>query len=449
MVSADKMIPHNVEAEEALLGSVLIDPQCFRKIRGIDSKKFYVQKNAWMWEALGEIVAKGHQIDHVSLCDELEEKGRLEEVGGAAYITHLINAVPSALSVQTYADRVAVKAQRRNLIWIASKLAQKAYAEENTPEEIVSEIVPLFSRAVGGQAMLVPANELVEAHWRDVEYWAANPVADGIRGMRTGIKAFDIPLGGVEKGLLTLVASRPRVGKTALLAQVALNLALAGHKVIVFELEMNSGQIIARMASSLSGVRGKAIKAGKAESDEYELYSHALARITDLRGKLCISDVTNISTIDASAATALMPDVDIVIADHLRLFSDPDQNEVRRLGKISWQLKQLAKTGIAVICAAQLNRGSAYRADKRPRLEDLRQSGELEENADNVLGLYRPLLQDVDEAINNERETTANLSEPHALEMLGLKYREGEGNFIGEACFDPSCMRITNYGPKV
>jgi len=416
-----RKLPSNPELEEAMLGCLLIDPQAIGRTLFLRPEDFKIVKNQWIHEAILSLHERGAEIDHVTILNELEACGR--DVGGAVYLTRLLNSVPSALHAETYACQLVELATRREFIGIAADLAKAAYSKTPT-EEIIVSIGKQLASAARGRSDFVSGLDLADEYYAKVEEWAQNPVPDGVRGMRVGLHAFDQPMGGLNKGELLVIASRPRVGKTALIAHVALKLALAGHGVILWEGEMNRQQIIGRMVSDMSGVPSKKARAGTLTGDEMEKYANALARIHQL-SNLRISDRTGVTTAQLRADVLAMPDTDVVLVDHIRLFADKDDNEVRRLGTITWNLKQLAKDGIAVVAAAQLNRGLESRQDKRPRLHDIRASGLVEENADGVYGLYREA---------GKRE----------IEIIVLKCREGEADSIGKVYFDPTIMRFGN-----
>ena len=416
-------VPSNIRLDEATIGSLIIDPQAVGRIQFLQPADFHLRKNGWIYEAIQALYNSQEAIDFVTITEELEKRNQLHVVGGAEYLTRLINSVPSALHVGSYARQLVELATRREFIQIASELAKAGYGSD-PPEKTITEIGGRLFRAARGRADFRPMPDLVDEHFELVDEYTKHPMPDGVRGIRTGLNAFDIPMGGLNKGNLLIVASRPGTGKSALLAHCALKVALAGANVVFWEGEMTSNEIVGRMASAMSGVGGRKVKSGVLTSEEFEKYTNALGQIRSLHN-LKISDKTDIATTELRSIIASMRNVDVVFVDHIRLFGDRDDNEVRRLGRISWNLKQIAKDGHAVVAAAQLSRRSEYRADNRPQLADIRSSGEIEENADGVYGLYRE---------NGDTK----------LEIIALKCREGEAGKAGIAYFNPQTMRIGN-----
>lgn len=418
-------LPRNLDLEEALLGSCVIDPDALAQISFLRSEDFWVYKHRMIYEAMLDTPV----VDYLTLCDKLEQRGTLQEVGGAAYISTLVNVVPSALHVVTYADTLVDLALKRGVIRSASEAVKAAYTE--TPaEEVIADAGRAITGLIRQRGDFRSAAELTDEHTARVDEWAANPVADGVRGIRTGLTDLDRVIGGLEPQMLIVLGSRPRVGKTALMANIAVRVARQGIGVMFVSLEMSASQLIGRMAGGVSRVPTRAIKSGNVEPGVRARYDAALDALHNLDG-LYISDTTSLTTQAVRAAALALGYPPLVLVDHIRLVADKHDREVQRLGMITWGLKQLAKEGhCTVVAAAQLNRALEHRADKRPTLADLRDSGEIEENADIVLGLHR------------EPETI-----DRTLEIRPLKNREGPTNTLVRLFFNPATMQIEDSAP--
>ncbi len=390
-MSKQPTIPHNVEAEEAVLGSLLIDP-AFAYVTVTPILKpddFYVHKNAWMYDAIHSLNQRSVRPDYVTLCDELERQGRLEEIGGAAYLTHLINVVPSALRVEAYAHIVEQAAIRRRLIQAASEVAQLAYDEELDVDVVQtrSEEAVLNTRHDSGEDHDISA--LVNDLFAEAEEWMEHPT--DMPGLPTGIRPLDEMLGGLQTGLY-LLAARPSMGKTALALQIASNVAAMGGRVMIFTLEMSPAQLAQRLTCSWAGVSQRDLTRGALNRENYARFVQTAGEVHEWPVSVHTGDVTAGVVRAKVQREQLRGDVALVIVDYLGLMSSDQTVETRNLelGGIGRGLLRAAKAlDVPIVAIHQLNRGVDNRADKRPLLSDLRESGQLEEHADVALMLYR------------------------------------------------------------
>lgn len=396
------------------MGAVLTNAGVLDELPWVQPEMFYAYGHRWIWEACTTLAAQGIYPDAVTVGAELERHGRLEEVGGTAYLARLITECVSSLSALSYARLVERAWKRRALADGATRLARAAYAgyADSDVRAILTEIEQ-GQRGVGGDTTLT-ARDVAPEVWEAVAY----PERQAARMVPTGLAAWDETLGGgLERGTLTVLMARPGMGKTATLVQIADYVTEPGGTVAVFSLEMTSRQWLLRTACRRARVSVLALKQGRAGDDQRGRVLQELAALTD-RPALVLDDTPQ--TTDDLLATcdrlAQAGDLRLVIADHLRLFSDRGENENKRLGAISWALKKLAKAlDVPVLAAAQLSRGVEQAQDKRPDLKDLRDSGEIEENADNVTALYRDGYYN-----NNPLDNTA--------ELINRKARDGERN---------------------
>jgi replicative DNA helicase len=418
MATPDKMVPHNIEAEEAVLGSLLIDPEAlFQVSTFLKGEDFYIQKNAWIYEAILALHERREPIDFVTLRDELERRDQLEEIGGAAYITRLINAVPSAIHVEAYGHIVEHAAIRRRLISAASQIAQLAYQEVEDVDQSVDQAEQvLFSvsqRRITRD--LAPIQDVIRRYYDRIEYLYAHQGEP--LGVPTGYIDLDRLLGGLQRSDFIIIAARPSVGKTSLCLSIARNAARHSQHVAIFSLEMSSEQIVQRLVSAETGIDAQRLRLGTLHEDEWPLFVQATGKLADL--PIFIDDTPSISVLQLrTKARRLHAEhgLDMVVVDYLQLMTGDirSENRVQEVSYISRSLKALARElDVPVVSASQLSRAVEQRTDKRPLLADLRESGSLEQDADVVMFIYR------DELYHPETE------KQHIADILVSKHRNG------------------------
>jgi replicative DNA helicase len=418
MTVPDKLVPQNVEAEEAVLGSLLIDPEAlFRVSPFLKGEDFYIQKNAWIYEAIFALHERREPIDFLTLCDELERRGQLEEVGGAAYITHLINAVPSAIHVEAYGRIVEHAAIRRRLISAASQIAQLAYQEteeiDQTVDQAEQALFSVSQRRITRD--LSPIQDVIRRYYDRIEYLYAHrgePL-----GVPTGFIDLDRLLGGLQRSDFIIIAARPSVGKTSLCLSIARNAARYGKHIAVFSLEMSDEQIIQRIVSSETGIDAQRLRLGNLREDEWPLFVQATGKLADL--PIFVDDTPSISALQLrTKARRLHAEhgLDLILVDYLQLMTGDirSENRVQEVSYISRSIKALARElDVPVVAASQLSRAVEHRTDKRPVLADLRESGSLEQDADVVMFIYR------DELYHPDTE------KQHIADIIVAKHRNG------------------------
>ncbi len=419
MAGPDKLVPHNVEAEEAVLGSLLIDPEALYRVSPfLKPDDFYLQKNGWIYETILSLHERREPIDFVTVCDELERRERLEEIGGAAYVTHLINAVPSAIHAEAYGHIVEQSAIRRRLINAASRIAQLAYQEDEQIDEAVDRAEQaLFSvseRRITRD--LAPVQEVIRRYYDRIEYLYDHQ--DEPLGVPTGFIDLDRLLGGLQRSDLILIAARPSVGKTSLGISVARHAANLGQHVAIFSLEMSSEQVVQRMVSAETGIDAQRLRLGDLRDDEWPLFVQATGRLSDL--PLFIDDTPSISVLQMrTKARRLHAEhgIDLILVDYLQLMTTGDRRNEGRVQEVSYisrSLKGLARElDVPLVAISQLSRAVEQRSDKRPILADLRASGSLEQDADVVMFIYR------DEMYNPDTE------DQNIAEVIIAKHRNG------------------------
>jgi len=408
--------PQNIEAEEAVIGSAIIDPDIISTL-SISPAEFFHIRHGYIWQAITDLQAASASIDLLTVAAELERNGKLDEIGGPAYLTRLVTLTPTAYHAPQYAALVSETATRRRLLQAASHIAKLAYQSDAPIAEVVSDAEAAITDVTvsgysGGIETAREISSRIIDRLIDPDSFAAH-----IRPL--GLRSVDVALGGgLEPELVTVIMSRPGMGKTAVLCQIADTVSERGEIVLFLSKEMSSDQIITRMAARRARVNMLMLKQGRVSDETRRRMIDETAKLSERQTLFIDASASQMTTEAAAIAHRLARRhgrVDWIIADHLRLFSDRADNETHRLGNISWAFKQLAKRlKTRVIVAAQLSRGVEGQADKRPDLKDLRDSGMIEENADNVIGLYRDKYYDPRSAEGNK------------IEFLFAKARDGE-----------------------
>lgn len=415
----------SLDNERAFLGAILIDSANLPEVAWVGPEHFHAHHHRWIWEAITEISEGGLVSDFITVRDQLDKSGHLSECGGAAYLVRLLTEPANSQYVESYARLVERDWKRRELMAGATQLAQIAGGKAGEARDVLAGI----ERSLSGQGGVT--DQTVNAVALDVWDAVAYPERLAARLVPTGLAKWDDALGGgLERGTLTVLMARPSMGKTAALVQVADYVSEKGGTVAVFSKEMTSRQWLLRTACRRARVSILALRQRSASDAER---NRVLAEISALseRETLVLDDSAPQTTGDVLAVCRRLNRtgaLSLVVADHLRLFADEGENENKRQGGISWALKRLAKSlDVPVLCAAQLNRGVEQGGDKKPDLKDLRDSGEIEENADVVTALYR------------DAYYTDNPLD-HTAELINRKARDGERNARARFGFLPAYM---------
>jgi replicative DNA helicase len=386
---------YSLEAEEAVLGSVLINPDAYLELAdSLKAEDFYLHKHRWIWDVFVHLHDRHSPVDFITVSQELENRRQLEEAGGAAYLTHLLNVVPTSLHAEAYGRLVERDAIRRRLLESATAIAKLAYAEERDINEVVGEAEAAVF-AVSARRAMREALTLGEAARRYFDRLHELSQRPGEwRGVPTGFADLDQVLGGLQKSDLILLAARPGIGKTSWALSVARHAALVHQKhVAVFSLEMNWEQLTQRLIAQVSGIDAQRLRLGQIRDDEWPLLVQASEALGG--APVLIDDTPGLTPRDLAAKCRRLDQeygLDLVVVDYLQLMRGGQrfENRVAEVTYISQQLKQLARElNVPVLANAQLSRAIEQRADKRPLLSDLRESGSQEQDADVVLFLHR------------------------------------------------------------
>ena len=415
---ADKMVPHNHEAEQAVVGSLLIDPEAFYHVPWLRGGDFHDQRHAWVYEAVQALQEQRNPVDLVTVCDELERRDRLEQIGGMAYLTHLVNVVPSAIHVETYGHIVERMAGRRRLLGVASDLAQLAYQDSDDLEDTLAQADRVFTTALArnGHGRTFTASDLIGQIYDDAQMYCQNPIKDGdTRYLDTGWKDLNKALGGWKTGLYIIIAV-PHLGKSWFVLDAAANVASKGGRVLFFPLEMTGKQLIERLVLSTVHITDYDYQRGAILEEQWPVLAARLGQV----GGWDLTIDEEAVTLQQIRASVLKhhreKPLDMVVIDPLGMIeSGGAENRNRELGIVSRSLKLLANSvGVPVLVPHHISaKKVAERSNKRPQPSDGYETGWDYIAADVVLGLYR------DELYNPE--TVAR----HIMEVLVLKDRSG------------------------
>ncbi|MCX6729636.1 MAG: replicative DNA helicase [Candidatus Saccharibacteria bacterium] len=390
--------PHNTDAEASLLGAILIDSDAIVKIADvITSSDFYDERNGRIFEAVTQLYEKHSPIDVLTLSDQLKSSGFIEFVGGASYLTQLTNFVPTAAHVEQYAEIVSQKAIRRRLIQVAQETVTLSYNEERDLQELIEEAeTRLFEVSQKHVKQDISSVESVLSESFD-RLDELHKDKGKLRGIPTGFKDLDNILAGLQRSDLFILAARPSIGKTALALGLAHSIALkAKEPVLMFSLEMSKEQLVDRMLATESGVDAWALRTGNLTDSDFEKIGNAMGSLSE--AQIFIDDTPGITVSDlrtkARRESHIRP-LGLIIVDYLQLMSGgsrfaSDGNRVQEISAISRGLKGIARElNVPLIALSQLSRSVESRTPQIPQLQDLRESGSIEQDADVVAFLYR------------------------------------------------------------
>lgn len=387
-----KKLPVSLEAEQSVLGSILIDPECMNEIAGIISENdFGISEHGEIYSAMRNMYLKSKSIDPVTLIDELVREGLYDEAGGREYIKLIAQVVPTAANAKDYAKIVRDKAILRSLINAAGEIIDDSYAQEDEVSSLVEAAeAKIFAIAEERENKnFVHIREAILNVYDHLRQLSVN--RDETLGMPTGFSGLDRVLVGMGKSDLVLIGARPGMGKTSFAMNIAVSAAeRTGKAVCVFSLEMSAEQLVMRMLSSEALVDSYHMRSGELSSEDWDKIAHASSRLSET--DIQIDDTAGITVTGMKAKLRRVKNLGLVVIDYLQLMQSDRKidNRVQEVAEISRSLKLLAKElQIPIITCAQLSRGPESRTDKRPMLSDLRDSGAIEQDADIVLFLYR------------------------------------------------------------
>ncbi|OTQ61933.1 replicative DNA helicase [Gilliamella apis] len=396
-----KLPPHSIEAEQAVLGSLMLDNQRWDVVAEmITDRDFYSRHHQLIFSEMHTLVSRGTPIDLITLSESLESKDLLIDVGGFAYLAELSKNTPSAINVVAYTDIIRQQAILRELISASNEIADNCYSTEGRDSTEILDLAEskIFqiaeSRTKQGEG---PKNitDVLEATVAKIEELFQRP-HDGVTGVSTGFLDLDKKTAGLQRSDLIIIAARPSMGKTTFAMNLCENAAMMQEKpVLIFSLEMPSEQIMMRMLASLSRVDQTRIRTGQLQDDDWARISSTMGLLLEKKN-IYIDDSSGLTPMELrSRARRIYREhkgLSMIMVDYLQLMRVPNifENRTLEIAEISRSLKALAKElQIPVVALSQLNRSLEQRADKRPVNSDLRESGSIEQDADVIMFIYR------------------------------------------------------------
>ena len=418
-----RQLPQSIEAEQAVIGAMLIDPSCVPVvIEHLRAADFYAEENRTIFETIYGMFNSAKKIDPVTVLDELKAQGDYDDAGGRAYLMQLMDVTPTSANVREYAAIVRDKSMLRAIAGAASEIEKMVYEGGGGANEI-AELAEqrIYSVRQGREIKgLTHIKDVIMDLYAQLDERAHSD--SDIPGLSTGFPDLDRALTGLNKSDLILVAARPGMGKTAFALNIALNAAKAsGKAVAVFQLEMSKDQLASRFLSSEALLEAQKLKTGNLTPDDWV----KIARATNVlaRTQIYIDDNPAITVAEIKAkCRRLGEQLGLIVIDYIQLMTmggRRNDNRVQEVAEISRAMKIMAKElNVPVVCLSQLSRAAEQRADKRPMLSDLRESGAIEQDADIVMFIYRDDYYD-DESDNK-----------NVAEIIIAKNRHGATNTI-------------------
>jgi replicative DNA helicase len=428
-----KLPPQNIEAEESILGALLLDSEAIVQVAElIKPEFFYKEIHEFIFGAMIDLYSERSPIDIVTVSNQLKKKKQLKEVGGTAFLASLSEKVPTSSHARQYAKIVKDLYTKRRMITLSATLNELAFDEGKMTEEILdtaeSEIFSLSQTHV--EKGFVPLKDILAESFDRLDDLQKN--AGGLRGVPTGFADLDDTLSGMQKSNLIILAARPGVGKTAFSLNIAMQTAvLYKKKVAYFSLEMSKEELVDRLLVSQADIDAWRLKTGKLSEDDFAKLSDAMGVLADT--SIYIDDTPGITVLELrTKARRLMAEkgIDFIVVDYLQLMHGSGtykDNRVLEIGEISQGLKNIARElKVPVLSLAQLSRAVESRGTKQPQLSDLRESGSIEQDADVVMFLYR---EDDDERENVKLAIAKHRN--GALRQIDLFFRGDRVRFFG------------------
>ncbi len=427
--------PYDEDMERMVLGSVLINSSVFLTLAAfLQPDDFYILRHQYTWEAFGRISQRGEKIERQTLRRELQDLNYYDAVGGEMFITELVNSTPSALYAEQYGQLIERDAVRRRLLVAADEIRGIVGDREKALEEVIAAAeASLFAVSERRtQRDIISMQEAASLYFERLETMMQRG-QKGL-GVPSGFKKLDTLLGGLQRSDLILFAGRPGMGKTSFMLSLALN-AAAQHdaRILVFSLEMGVEQLVQRLVSMETGINMQRLRTGEFNAHEEKRLVEALGRISE--HNIFLDDSPSLTPIQMRTKCQRVKHehgLDLIILDYVQLMHAPgyNNNRVQEVSFISRNLKELARElNVPLLSAAQLSRAVEQRADKRPQLSDLRESGSLEQDSDIVMFLYRDIVYN---------EATEY---PNQADIIVAKHRNGPTDTI-PLYFDQTITRF-------
>ncbi len=447
---SEKLPPHDIDAEEAVIGSLLIDGTAIYKIATfLQQPDFYSERNQWIYGACLSLYQRNEAINQITVAQELDRQEKLEACGGAAYLSHLISICPTSLDIEHYAQIVYRLSVMRNLISAADRIAAIGYEADPDVETSLSKAEDVIFRLRHGQSPrdFIHIRQVLDSYFETTAPGEEGYPEEPLPYVPSGFAGLDEFLGGFQRSDLTIIAGRPSMGKTSLALCIARNAAVEQKAcVALFSLEMAREPLVLRLLSGEAKVDSRRVRLGRHNEDEEKRIMDATGILSE--AAIYIDDTPQLRVVEMrSKARRLHYEhgVNLIIVDYLQLMAGDGrgENRVQEISYISRSLKALARElNVPVLAVSQLSRAVEWRASHRPQLSDLRESGSIEQDADIVVFIYR------DEVYYNkadwEREhPDTDIQYPPPAEIIIAKHRNGPTGQINLQ-FKPSLVKFEN-----
>lgn len=441
----ENLIPQNVEAEEAVLGAILVNPETLAKVSdSLTPKSFYKPAHRNIYEAMLQLFNNNDNIDIVSVSDVLSYNGKLESVGGRAYINDLVENTITTSNITYYAKIIQEKSVKRALINAGSEIVSKGYDLEPSDRSLEQAEKLIFE--IGSSkatADLKHVKDLVLDTWDNIEYRYNHK--DELSGLRTDFTALDAMMNGLHRSDLIILAARPAMGKTAFALNIAQNVAIKEKApVCIFSLEMSATQLVQRMLCSWAEVDSQRLKTGNMQQKDWEKLTDAMNDFS--QAPIYIDDTSGCTLTDIRTKCRRLKtqqkDLGLIVIDYLQLMEGGGKDDrLQQISAISRGLKILAKElDVPIITLSQLSRAVESRNDKRPMLSDLRESGSIEQDADIVMFIYR---DDYYNKAESDEEENAKAKAKGVSEVIIAKHRNGPVGTV-ELLFQGNITKFKN-----
>ncbi len=424
-MAVEKLPPHDIEAEESVIGSLLIDGDAIFAIADfLRAGDFYREKNQWAYEACFSLYERKEAIDQVTVAHELERQGRLEAVGGPAYLSHLISIMPTSVHIEHHAKIVHRMSVMRRLINAAEQIKAIGYEAGPDIDESLGNAEDVLFRLRYGQRPrdFVPIRELLNRYFEESEI---RPFGGEV--VYTGFHVLDDIIGGLRRSDMIVLAARPSLGKTSLALGIARNAAVQqGAHVAIFSVEMSRAQLVQRLLSSEAGVDTKRLRLGEQTEAEERRMMEATGVLSE--APIFIDDSPALRVVEMKSKARRLHyerGIDLIVVDYMQLIrGDGRENRVQEVTEISRSLKELARElDVSLLAVSQLSRAPMGRPSHRPQLSDLRESGSIEQDADVVIFIHRD-----DMYIKEDEWNKRHPNEPYprgVADIIVEKHRNG------------------------
>ena len=422
MVLSDKLFPHDISAEESVIGALLLDGLSFTKIASfLEPEHFYLEPNRIIFEIARDLFNRQEPINQISIAHELETQEKLEDVGGRAYLAKVVDVVPTSIHIKHYANLVRRTATMRTLINAAENISEIGFDNDPDIENALSKAEDIIYSIRNDQPSrdFVPLRETLTPY---LETSSSDLADNENRPISSGFKLLDDLLGGLQRSDMLVLAARPSVGKSMFALNLAINAAMNDQKVAIYSLEMGREQIATRMLATQARVNMHSLRMMRLSSSQENRLVDAIGRLSDLSIFIDDSPVQGVAEMRGKARRLQLEyGLDFIIVDYMQLISNNkgsrETNRAQEVSEISRQIKAMARDlRVPVIAISQLSRAIEHRQSHRPLLSDLRESGSIEQDADVVMFIHR-----------EEKFTT---KEDWIKNNPGVPYPEGQAEII-------------------